>query len=108
MTKVKVFAGACGFTSVIKAQAWGQTNVKVEIISACSMLRSMNAELGELDWTKGIFNRMAESLIYLTASKHLKHTDCPVPCAIIKAIQVEIGAEVAKDVEIRIQKTDMR
>lgn len=106
MTKVKVFAGACGFTSVIKAQSLGQTTVKVEIVSACKMLRNMNADIGQLDWKKGIFNRINESVIYRSAGEHLKHTDCPVPCAIIKAIQVEIGAAVAKDVEIRIQKYD--
>lgn len=106
MTKVKVFAGACGFTSVIKAQSEGQTTVKVEIVSACTMLRNMNEDMGLLDWTKGIFNRINESVIYRSAGKHLKHTDCPVPCAIIKAIQVEIGAAVSKDVEIRIQKFD--
>ncbi len=106
MTKVKVFAGACGFTSVIKAQSCGQTTVKVEIISACTMLRHMNEDMGELDWKKGIFNKITESVIYQSASEHIKHTDCPVPCAIIKAIQVEIGAAVPKDVEIRIQKFD--
>ncbi|KLU62199.1 hypothetical protein CEB3_c14180 [Peptococcaceae bacterium CEB3] len=104
MTKVKVFAGACGFTSVIKAQSWGPTTVKVGIVSACKMLRGMNEDLGLMDWTKGIFNKVTESVIYRSAGEHLKHTDCPVPCAIIKAIQVEIGAAVPKNVEIKIEK----
>lgn len=106
MTKVKVFAGACGFSSVIKVQSWGKNTVKVEIVSACTMLRSMNKDFGVMDWTKGIFNKFNESVIYQSASKHLKHTDCPIPCAITKAIQVEIGAAVSKDVEIRFQKFD--
>jgi len=106
LTKVKVFAGACGFTSVIQVQSGGQTTVKVRIISACTMLRSMNKDIAELDWKKGIFDKITESVIYRSAGEHIKHTDCPVPCAIIKAIQVEIGAAVPKDVKIRIQKFD--
>lgn len=104
MTKVKVFAGACGFTSVIQVQSGEQNTVKVRIISACTMLRSMNKDIVELDWKKGIFDKITESVIYRSAGEHIIHTDCPVPCAIIKAIQVEIGAAVPKDVEIRIQK----
>ncbi len=106
LTKVKVCAGACGFSSVIKVQSCGPNTVKVEILSACTMLRSMNKDMGVMDWTKGIFNKINESMIYQSAGKHLKHTDCPIPCAITKAIQVEIGAAVSKDVKIRIVKLD--
>ncbi|HBX24171.1 MAG TPA: hypothetical protein DEF34_11160 [Desulfotomaculum sp.] len=104
MTKVKVAAGACGFTSVIKAEKIGKMRVKVTIISACQDVRNMNEELADIDCSKGVFVKITDSLIYKLAGKKLRDTDCPVPCAIIKAIQVELGGAIAKDVTMKIQR----
>ncbi len=106
MTKVKVMAGACGFTSVVKAEKTNKMRVKVEIISACEYLRSMNPDMVDIDCSKGVLVQMCESFIYKLASQKLKGTDCPVPCAIIKAIQVELDGAIARDVTIKIQKMD--
>ncbi len=106
MAKAKVFAGACGFTSVIKVAKIGKMKVKVHVISACQDLRRMNDDLAEVDCSKGVFGSMVDSYIYKVASAKLKNSDCPVPCAIIKAIQVELGGAVPKDVTIKITKED--
>lgn len=106
MTKVKVFAGACGFTSVVKVQALDGRRVEVQIVTACTMARSLNEELGVIEWKKGVFNKFCDSTIYQAAHRKLKHTDCPVPVAVIKAIQAEIGGAVPKDVIIRFEGND--
>lgn len=49
---------------------------------------------------------MVDSYIYKAASTKLKDSDCPVPCAVIKAIQVELGGAIPKDVSIKISKDD--
>lgn len=104
MTKVKVSAGACGFTSVIKVTRKNKTKVKVEIFSACKDLRSMSDDFNELDWHSGVFVKMTESAIYQSAAKRLIHADCPVPCAIIKAIQIEVDAMLPTDVSMKFDK----
>lgn len=103
MTKVRVTGGACGYTAVIKIQSLDKKRVHVNIITACRMLQLFNEELGVVDWTKGVFDRFCDSIIYKTAHETLKHTDCPVPMAIIKAIQVEIKGAVAKDVVMKFE-----
>jgi len=103
VTKVRVTGGACGYTAVIKIQSLDKKRVHVNIITACRMLQLFNEELGVVDWTKGVFDRFCDSIIYKTAHETLKHTDCPVPMAIIKAIQVEIKGAVAKDVVMKFE-----
>jgi hypothetical protein len=100
LVKAKVLAGACGFTSVVRVQKIEKMKVMVEIISACQDLRMLNQEMECIDCSHGVFGKMNESLIYVIASRKLKHPDCPVPCAIIKAIQVELGGAIPKDVVI--------
>jgi len=108
VTKVRVNAGACGYTAVIKVQALDRKKIHINIITACSMLQSLNEELGVIDWTKGVFDRFCDSVIYKTAHEKLKHTDCPVPMAIIKAIQVELKGAVPKDVSLKFETTETK
>lgn len=106
MAKAKVFAGACGFTTVVKVTKISKMKVKIKIISACQDIRKLNDELAEVDCSKGIFGNMVDSYIYKVASAKLKDSDCPVPCAIIKTIQVELGGAIPKDVVIKIIKDE--
>lgn len=105
MTKVKVSAGACGFTSVIKVTRKSKAKVSVEIFSACKDLRSMAEDFTEIDWHSGVFVKMTESAIYKSAAKRLIHADCPVPCAIIKAIQIEVDAMLPTEVSMKFEKS---
>ncbi len=104
LTKVKIMAGACGYSSVVKIDKTGKMTIKIEIITACKALRSMNEDLKHIDCSKDVFVKMVDSSIYKLASRKLRHTDCPVPAAIVKGIQVELGGAIAKDVIIRFQK----
>ncbi|HHW43378.1 hypothetical protein GFC01_16790 [Desulfofundulus thermobenzoicus] len=106
MAKARVMAGACGFTSVVKVTKIGKMKVRVQIISACQDLRSLNDDLAEVDCSRNVFGKMIESVIYQKASQRLKHPDCPVPCAIIKTIQVELGGAIPRDVVIKIDTVD--
>lgn len=107
MTKVRIYAGACGYTAVVKVQALDRKKVHINIITACRMLQQLNEKLEVVDWTKGVFDRFCDSIIYKAAHETLKHTDCPVPMAIIKAIQVEIKGAVPKDLTIKFEKDEM-
>ncbi|MHB1043402.1 MAG: DUF6951 family protein [Eubacteriales bacterium] len=103
-TKARVYAGACGFTSVIKVEKISKMIVRVQLITACLDLRKLNEDLNEVDCSTGVFGSMVDSYIYKAASARLKNSDCPVPCAIIKAIQVELGGAIPKEVTIKIKK----
>lgn len=102
--RAKVFAGACGFTSVVKATRIDKKYMSVKIISACEMLRRMNDDLKLLDWQHNLFCNIRDSVVYRAADKHLMHTDCPVPSAIIKVIQIELDGMVPLDVNMKFER----
>ena len=68
------------------------------------MLQKMNEDLECLDWHRDIFKNICGSLVYLSADKHLRHTDCPVPSAIIKVVQIELDGMVPMDVKMKFEK----
>ncbi|TFH34446.1 MAG: hypothetical protein E4G99_09495 [Anaerolineales bacterium] len=43
---------------------------------------------------------MTESIVYQSAARHIRHTGCPIPSAILKAIEVEVGIALPHDVVI--------
>jgi hypothetical protein len=103
MSKVKVSAGACGFTVVIKAEKNDKNKLKLKIASPCEMIKNLAKELDEVSGDN-VFLRINDSEIYKIASKHIKHPACPVPAAILKAIEVEMGFALPKDVTMTIEK----
>jgi hypothetical protein len=103
MSKVVVDAGICGFKAAVHARKSGDWSVQVQISSGCEMLTNMNPELAEVNWRRGVFGRIQDCTIYALASRHIRHTACPVPAAIIMAIEVETGLALPADVTMRIE-----
>lgn len=106
MTRVEVEAGVCGHSAVIEVVKLGTAHVQVTIHSACEQITAMNPDLAQLQWKgKGhaVFKRMTESAVYASAGRHIRHTACPIPAAILKAIEVEVGLALAQDVTIRFR-----
>jgi hypothetical protein len=103
-TRVEVYAGVCGHSAIISVQKVDDTHVQVLIQSECEQITDMNPDLARLQWKgKGheVFRRMTESAVYHSAAKHIRHTACPVPAAILKAVEVETGVALPEDVTIR-------
>lgn len=109
MTRVEVDAGSCGYSATIEAAKTDDRHVQVVIRSTCDQITAMNPDLTCLQW-KGrghqVFRRMVESAVYQSAAQHIQHTACPVPAAILKAIEVEVGLALPKDVVITFVPPD--
>ena len=102
-TRIEVYAGVCGHSAVIDVTKVDDTHVQVVITSACDQITAMNPDLARVQWKgKGheVFKRMTESAVYQSAAQHIRHTACPIPTAILKAIEVEAGIALPKDVTI--------
>ena len=102
-TRIEVYAGVCGHSAVIDVTKVDDTHVQVVITSACDEITAMNPDLARVQWKgKGheVFKRMTESAVYQSAARHIRHTACPIPTAILKAIEVEVGIALPKDVTI--------
>jgi len=103
MTRVTVDGGACGYRATIEVEKIDRHTVRVTIHSECEQITAMNPDLAELNWRRGVFCKMSESCVYQSASQHIKHAACPIPAAILKAIEVEVGIALPKDVVIHFE-----
>jgi hypothetical protein len=99
MTKVSVQPGSCGFSAVITAEKGPGKVITVTIESDCEMVRKMAADIKTLDRFAALAG-FTTNPVHQAAGKHLKHAACPVPSAVLKAIEVEAGLNVAKDATI--------
>ena len=104
MTKVVVTSGICGFSTTITAtmQADGK-NIAIAIDTECETVEKMREDLASLD-KMSVFTGFLSNPVYKSAAKHLKHTACPVPSGIIKAMEAEAGFCLPKDARIEFIK----
>ena len=99
MTKVIVQPGSCGCSASIKAEKGPGKVIYVTIETDCEMVQKMAADIKTLDRFAALAG-FATNPVYQAAAKHVKHAACPVPSAVLKAIEVEAGLNVAKDATI--------
>lgn len=73
---------------------------RVKISSECEMVEKLGGKLRELGMMDA-FKKILDNPVYRDGSSCLKHVSCPVPCGILKALEVEAGLAVPRDVTIR-------
>lgn len=104
MTRVEVNPGVCGFICTIEVEKVTRRKVKIAVASDCEMITELGESLIEADiWE--IMKQQVESIVYQTASQCQLHTACPVPSAIIKAVEVEAELALPRDVVIHFEST---
>lgn len=102
MTKVTVDPGICGFVTTVEVDKIAKQKVKVVINSDCESVAEMGELLTEIDeWN--VFKQHEECEIYKAASKCHLHITCPIPIAVLKAIEVEAGLALPRDVVIQFK-----
>jgi hypothetical protein len=99
MTKVIVSSGACGFTVTVTAERGEEKKILIVLDTACEMVKKMQEDIASVDRMVTLIGFL-DNPVYRSAAKHLRHAACPVPSAILKAIETEAGMNVPKDVRI--------
>ncbi len=99
MTKVRVNPGQCGMKAVIEVTKKDKASFDLKITSPCDMAMKLAEEIQTLTTTDA-FKKFIDNLVYKKGATCVKHVACPVPCAILKALEVEAGLGVPKDVSI--------
>jgi hypothetical protein len=105
MTRIVVEPGICEFTTVVEVTRLSAWRVRVVINTGCEMVSEMNSELEELDW-RDVLRQEWDSAVYKSSARHIRHAACPIPIAILKAIEVEVGAAVPKDITMQFEATN--
>lgn len=99
MTRVVVHSGVCGFSVTVTAEKGKGKKILISLETECEMVKKMAGEISVMD-TMSLFTGLPDNPVYRSAARHLKHVTCPVPGGILKAMEVEAGFAVPKDVSI--------
>jgi len=104
----KVNPGICGLPSTIEVTSDEMQMIKITGHSECSAINELIKKLQneELDAFECALGKMNESPVYVHAFDTVHHVACPVPCAIVKAIEVAASLALPKDVDIKLTKND--
>ncbi len=104
MTRVVVDSGICGFSATVTSvMEEDGKRISVTLETDCEMVQNMSGDLASLD-KMSVFTGFLVNPVYRSAATHLRHTACPVPSGIIKAMEVESGFCLPKDVSITFVK----
>lgn len=95
-TYLLVEPGACGIKTTIKVEKQDHI-VSIKVRSECNDVIAFASSLRSLTINEAL-KPIAKNRIYKEASNFLKHPSCPIPCAVLKAIEAELGLTLKKDV----------
>ncbi len=114
MSKVRIDAGVCGFSTIVNAESADGQFVNVKIKSGCPDIQELSRSLGDepIDSFKEMkshsFGKVLEghtfidTCIYQKSSLHLHCSDCPVPAGIMKGIMLSAGLALPRNAAIEI------
>jgi hypothetical protein len=103
-TVALVDAGVCGHTATITAEKGDGYNVRVRVETDCPHVERIASAPIEVDALRQIGLRGGLPSLLETAYTTCAHAACPVPCALIKAVEVAAGLALPRDVSIKISK----
>ena len=104
MVIVDVDPGICGFPARISAASEDGQTCSLSVESKCEAVSALAAELASVDGYEVAFKNFSENPVYLAASRHYKHAACPLPSAIVKAVEIACGLALPKDVHFAPKK----
>lgn len=98
-------SGICGMITEIRATVDDPLKkVHLEINTRCESIQKLAEDLKDVDPMEEISFRGKGPKTLRMATKHCKHTACPVPSGIIKAIEVASGLALPKDASIQVSQ----
>jgi uncharacterized protein DUF6951 len=103
ITRIITEPGACGFTCKIEVKGTGRYEATVTLQSECKQIKRFAQEVSSVDFMAVVGGRYAEDPISQAASRCGLHPSCPIPCSLIKAVEVELGMAVKKNVCITFE-----
>ncbi len=104
MTGLIVNSGVCGFISRITVEKEKGKNISVRIETDCEMVRNFSREIAALEMMSVAFTNFLNNPVYKAAAGHLRHVACPVPSAVIKAVEVESGLCLPREVSMKFEE----
>jgi len=107
MTEVEVFSGICGFKTIIRVEDLGKYKATCIIETGCPNHRKVakTLETVTINVMDELF-RKGKSQVMQACEGVIPHASCPVPAAILKALEVGVGLALPADATITFIKTE--
>ncbi len=103
VVRVTVDSGICGFHCLIEAWEKEKRKVLIRISgSECEQIQSLSEKVTEMN-LRDLFAPIGKSPVFSTAQSFGCHPSCPVPIAILKAVEVAMGMALPRDAVIRFE-----
>jgi hypothetical protein len=100
---VNVMSGICGMITEIRATSDDNARkVFLKISTRCENIQKLANALKVVDPMQEISFKGEGPKTLRLAAKHCKHTSCPVPTGILKAVEVAAGLALPKDARIEM------
>jgi hypothetical protein len=99
MCKVSIDPGICGFECEVEVRKQNNRKADVTIRSECPQLIELNAMLDSLD-LRDVLMPPGNNIVFNLSEKANCHASCPVPLAILKCAEVEMGLAIPRDVSM--------
>lgn len=97
---LNVDPGACRLKSQVISWLDEKGLVQCRITSACKNVTDFGERLGGMEPIGVLHLPFSENEVYLQAGVILKHATCPVPLAVLKAMEVASGLGIKRDVHL--------
>jgi len=108
MTEVEVFSGICGLKTTIKVEDQGKYKATLIIETNCPNYKKVAKILeGKTLSTMDELFKKGKSQVLNACVGIVPHVSCPVPAAILKALEVGVGLALPADATITFTKTDV-
>ncbi|MCQ2079649.1 MAG: hypothetical protein MJZ38_06325 [archaeon] len=104
---VEVEPGVCKMNAKITARpSEDMMSIEVTIESPCDFIRKYAAKIGPLDAFGVMDIPIIQNPCYTATEGTIPHVACPIPAAVLKAVEVAADLGLPRDVVMRISKTE--
>lgn len=90
--------GVCGLVTVVQARMVGEDEAELSTATDCELVQSAVEALGTVD----VIEAVSTDCVYAACRTAGMHPACPVPCAIVKAVEVAAGLALPRSVSIDV------
>jgi len=102
--RVEADPGICGFPCVIEARKKGPRAVSLKITgSECEHIKRLSEDVVQMG-LRDLFKPITKNPVYISAQQAGCHSSCPVPVAVLKAVEVAMDMALPRDVRIKFEK----
>jgi len=104
LSKAEIYAGNCGFTTVVEA-TMNDKVCELVISSDCKDIQRLAEDLKQVNPYQEISFRKSIPQTIQLGMQYCSHAACPVPVGIIKAIEIEAKLALPTDAIIKLSKS---